>query len=51
MAKVASYDKDQPSTFRLSQEFLNVPQFMFHLRRSPFLQVFNHAPDETTYNR
>ena len=24
---------------------------MFHLRRSPFLQVFNNSPDETTYYR
>ncbi|XP_073498348.1 protein transport protein Sec23A-like [Phyllobates terribilis] len=25
--------------------------FMFHLRRSPFLQVFNNSPDESTYYR
>ncbi|CAI8008232.1 Protein transport protein Sec23A [Geodia barretti] len=24
---------------------------MFHLRRSPFLQVFNNSPDETSYYR
>jgi protein transport protein SEC23 len=24
---------------------------MFHLRRSPFLQVFNSSPDETAYYR
>eukprot|EP00730_Choanoeca_flexa_P005228 TRINITY_DN11909_c0_g1_i2.p2 TRINITY_DN11909_c0_g1~~TRINITY_DN11909_c0_g1_i2.p2 ORF type:complete len:189 (+),score=45.86 TRINITY_DN11909_c0_g1_i2:1878-2444(+) len=27
------------------------PQFMFHLRRSQFLQVFNNSPDETSYYR
>ena len=27
------------------------PQFMFHLRRSPFLQVFNNSPDESSYYR
>lgn len=28
-----------------------LPQFMFHLRRSPFLQVFNNSPDESSYYR
>merc|ERR1712013_959028 len=27
------------------------PQFMFHLRRSQFLQVFNNSPDETVFYR
>ncbi len=27
------------------------PQFMFHLRRSQFLQVFNNSPDETAFYR
>uniref|UniRef100_A0A8C7DEM7 Protein transport protein SEC23 n=1 Tax=Oncorhynchus kisutch TaxID=8019 RepID=A0A8C7DEM7_ONCKI len=31
--------------------FSFVPQFMFHLRRSPFLQVFNNSPDESSYYR
>ena len=26
-------------------------QFMFHMRRSQFLQVFNNSPDETSYYR
>ena len=26
-------------------------RFMFHLRRSPFLQVFNYSPDESAYHR
>uniref|UniRef100_A0A8C6L1M5 Protein transport protein SEC23 n=1 Tax=Nothobranchius furzeri TaxID=105023 RepID=A0A8C6L1M5_NOTFU len=28
-----------------------VSEFMFHLRRSPFLQVFNNSPDESSYYR
>ncbi|TFY60720.1 hypothetical protein EVJ58_g4957 [Rhodofomes roseus] len=28
-----------------------VPEFMFHLRRSQFLQVFNNSPDETAFYR
>ena len=30
---------------------LIIPQFMFHMRRSQFLQVFNNSPDETSYYR
>lgn len=51
VAKFASYKKDDPNTFRLSPEFSYYPQFMFHLRRSQFLQVFNSSPDETAFFR
>jgi protein transport protein SEC23 len=43
-AKFAEYQKDQPNTFRLSPEFSLYPQFMFHMRRSQFLQSFNSSP-------
>lgn len=53
------------SCFRIQSRWLCVPsitdvssclfllcmQFMFHLRRSPFLQVFNNSPDESSYYR
>jgi len=32
-------------------EFSLYPQFMFHLRRSQFLQLFNSSPDEAAYYR
>ena len=51
VAKFADYRKDDPSSFRLSSSFSIYPQFMFHLRRSQFLQVFGNSPDETAYNR
>ncbi len=51
MAKFAVYTKDDPNSFRLSGEFGYYPQFMFHLRRSQFLQVFNASPDETAFYR
>jgi protein transport protein SEC23 len=35
----------------LEKNFTLYPQFMFHLRRSQFLQVFNSSPDETAFNR
>merc|ERR1711957_804099 len=30
---------------------MGFPQFMYHLRRSNFLQTFNASPDETAYYR
>ncbi|CAM9090886.1 unnamed protein product [Chrysoparadoxa australica] len=50
-AKFAEYRKDEPTSFHLSREFSMYPQFMFHLRRSQFLQVFNSSPDESAYYR
>jgi protein transport protein SEC23 len=50
-AKFADYRKDDPNSFRLSPEFSIYPQFMFHLRRSQFLQLFNTSPDECAYYR
>ncbi|WFD34192.1 GTPase-activating protein S23 [Malassezia cuniculi] len=49
--KFADYRKDDPTSFRLGETFNIYPQFMFHLRRSQFLQVFNNSPDETAYYR
>ncbi|KAI5477765.1 protein transport protein SEC23 [Pseudohyphozyma bogoriensis] len=50
-AKFANYRKDDPTSFRLNENFMIHPQFMFHLRRSQFLQVFNNSPDRTAYYR
>ncbi|KAA3674284.1 protein transport protein SEC23 [Paragonimus westermani] len=49
--KFGDYRKDDPASFRLPDEFAFFPQFMFHMRRSQFLQVFNNSPDETAYYR
>jgi protein transport protein SEC23 len=49
--KFADFRKDDPSSFVLSQNFSIYPQFMFHLRRSCFLQVWNNSPDETAFFR
>uniref|UniRef100_A0A7S4RUH7 Protein transport protein SEC23 n=1 Tax=Alexandrium monilatum TaxID=311494 RepID=A0A7S4RUH7_9DINO len=51
VSKFADYRKDDPSSFHLSPEFSIFPQFMYHLRRSNFLQTFNASPDETAYYR
>ncbi|VVT51558.1 uncharacterized protein SAPINGB_P003136 [Magnusiomyces paraingens] len=49
--KFADYRKGDPSTFCLLGNFSLYPQFMYHLRRSQFLQVFNNSPDETAFYR
>ena len=49
--RFGEYVRDEPSSFRLPAEFTLFPQFIFHLRRSQFLQVFNNSPDETTFYR
>merc|ERR1719149_398413 len=51
VSKFADFRKDDAASFRLSSSFSIYPQFMFHLRRSQFLQVFGNSPDETAYNR
>jgi len=51
VSKFAEYRKDDPGSFHLSTNFTIYPQFMFHLRRSCFLQVFNNSPDETAFFR
>nr|GMD75992.1 protein transport protein SEC23-like [Ipomoea batatas] len=50
-SKFGEYRKDDPASFTLNPFFSLFPQFMFNLRRSQFLQVFNNSPDETAYFR
>lgn len=49
--KFADYRKDSNESFRLSPQFSLYPQFIYYLRRSQFLQVFNNSPDETAFYR
>eukprot|EP00258_Populus_trichocarpa_P035752 XP_024451771.1 protein transport protein SEC23 isoform X1 [Populus trichocarpa] len=50
-ARFGDYQKGSSSSFSLSSRLSIFPQFMFHLRRSQFVQVFNNSPDETAYFR
>ncbi|KAL1562108.1 Protein transport protein S23 G [Salvia divinorum] len=50
-SKFGEYAPEDPSTFRLSTNFSLFPQFMYYLRRSQFMDVFNSSPDETAYFR
>lgn len=49
--RFADYRNNESKSFRLNQNFALYPQFMFHLRRSQFLTVFNNSPDETAFYR
>jgi protein transport protein SEC23 len=51
VSKFADYRKDDPQSFHLGPEFTIYPQFMYHLRRSPFLNSSNMSPDESSYYR
>ena len=46
MQRFAIYNKDVPESFKLTEEFKYLPQFIFYLRRSLVLQNFNASPDE-----
>ncbi|KAH1097491.1 hypothetical protein J1N35_014412 [Gossypium stocksii] len=50
-SKFGSYRENDPSSFSLNPCFSLFPQFIFNLRRSQFVQVFNNSPDETAYFR
>ncbi|XP_057531528.1 protein transport protein SEC23 C [Amaranthus tricolor] len=50
-SRFGDYQKENPTSFSLSPRFSIFPQFIFHLRRSQFVQVFNNSPDETAYFR
>ncbi|KAL5220340.1 hypothetical protein ABZP36_025053 [Zizania latifolia] len=50
-SKFGDYQKESPSSFSLSPRLSIFLQFMFNLRRSQFVQVFNNSPDETAYFR
>ncbi|KAK7286719.1 hypothetical protein RJT34_21921 [Clitoria ternatea] len=50
-SRFGEFQKDSPTSFSLSPRLSIFPQFMFHLRRSQFVQVFNNSPDETAYFR
>ncbi len=48
-ACVGNYTKGDPASFKFDRPHLFFPQFMFHLRRSQFVQLFNNSPDETVF--
>jgi protein transport protein SEC23 len=51
VSRFADYRKDDMSSFHLAPEFSLYPQFMYHLRRGPFLTTFGSSPDESAFYR
>ena len=51
VSKFSTFTPNDPSSLRLSERFTLFPQFMFHLRRSQFVQPFNNTPDESVFYR
>lgn len=43
------YTKGVSELFQLSSQYSLVPTCMYHLRRLPFVRVFNNSPDETSF--
>lgn len=50
-ARFAQYIAESVDSFRLLLTYAMLPQFLFHLRRLPFIQVFNNSPDESSFVR
>ncbi|KAK2960412.1 putative Protein transport protein SEC23 [Blattamonas nauphoetae] len=49
--KVGTYNQNDKDSFRLDKNYVVLPQSLFYLRRSRFIQVFNFTPDETAFFR
>ncbi|EGV62069.1 hypothetical protein PSN45_000783 [Yamadazyma tenuis] len=49
--RFAQYHKGTVSSFMLSNRYSFLPHVVYHLRRSPFINVFNNSPDETSFIR
>lgn len=49
--RFGEYHPNSPESFKLKESFQMFPQFLFNLRRSQFIQVFNNSPDETSFYR
>jgi len=51
VTKFGTFVENQPGSLQLPPNFSIFPQFLYHLRRSQFLRVFNSSPDETAFFR
>ncbi|XRA99090.1 protein transport protein Sec23 [Pycnococcus provasolii] len=50
-SRFGDYRREDPASFQLAPQISLYPQFIFNLRRSQFVQVFNFSPDETAHFR
>lgn len=49
VTKFSEYKKDDIHSFKLNNKFSMFPQFMYYLRRSPFISDFNSSLDESIF--
>lgn len=49
VTKFSEYKKDDIQSFKLNSRFNLFPQFMYYLRRSPFISDFNSSLDESVF--
>ena len=49
--RCAKFSPGEAGSVALPAEFAAMPELVFHLRRSAFLNVFGNAPDETVFYR
>lgn len=47
----SNHQKGSPSSVVLPESMRMFPQFIYYLRRSNFVQIFNSSPDETSFYR
>lgn len=51
VSRFGQYTRNMPETLQLPNQFVYFPGFIYHLRRSGYLQVFNSSPDESAIIR
>ncbi len=51
VSKFAHFNRYEKTNFRLPPGIKHFPQFMYHLRRSQFINPFGMPPDQSLYNR
>jgi len=51
VARFGEHKREDPTSYKLPKEFQLYPQFMYHLRRSQYMQTFGESPDESCYYR
>lgn len=48
-SRFAQYKKGDPASFSIFDNYFDLASKLYHLRRSPFIRVFNSSPDETSF--
>lgn len=48
-SRFAQYKKGDAASFTIFDNYFDLASKLYHLRRSPFIRVFNSSPDETSF--